>query len=194
MSFNSGPLFPLLFQVPMIEIDGVKLVQTQSILHYIAEKCHHFGKSLEEKTLIDVSVEGTLDLLELLIMHSFLKPEDQKQEGVNMGQESIIRYFPNVFEKKYCASVAHLVLHISWGHELNFLVGNHLSLIDVILLQTILVLEEKICNILMAFPLLQECTVKSNIPTIKRLLEPGNQKQPLPDEICVRTIYGIFRP
>lgn len=43
-------------------------------------------------------VEGTLDLLELLIMHPFLKPDDQQKEVVNMAQKAIIRYFP-VFEK-----------------------------------------------------------------------------------------------
>nr|XP_045246976.1 glutathione S-transferase A4 isoform X2 [Macaca fascicularis] len=133
----------LLFQqVPMVEIDGMKLVQTRSILHYIADKHNLFGKDLKERTLIDMYVEGTLDLLELLIMHPFLKPDDQQKEVVNMAQKAIIRYFP-VFEK------------ILRGHGQNFLVGNQLSLADVILLQTILALEEKIPNILSAFPFLQ---------------------------------------
>lgn len=52
---NSGLPFPgnhLLFQqVPMVEIDGMKLVQTRSILHYIADKHHLFGKDLKERTL-----------------------------------------------------------------------------------------------------------------------------------------------
>uniref|UniRef100_G1SK69 glutathione transferase n=1 Tax=Oryctolagus cuniculus TaxID=9986 RepID=G1SK69_RABIT len=173
----------LLFQqVPMVEIDGMKLVQTRSILHYIAEKHQLFGKDLKERTLIDMYVEGTLDLLELLIMHPFLKPDDQQREVVNMAQKAIIRYFP-VFEK------------ILRGHGQSFLVGNQLSLADVILLQTILALEEKIPNILSAFPFLQEYTVKiSNIPTIKRFLEPGSKKKPPPDEIYVRTVYSIFMP
>ncbi|XP_012616359.1 glutathione S-transferase A4 isoform X3 [Microcebus murinus] len=146
----------LLFQqVPMVEIDGMK---------------------------IDMYVEGTLDLLELIIMHPFLKPDDQQREVVNMAQKAIIRYFP-VFEK------------ILRGHGQTFLVGNQLSLADIILLQTILALEEKIPNILSAFPFLQEYSVKiSNIPTIKRFLEPGSKKKPPPDEIYVRTVYNVFRP
>lgn len=47
---------------------------------------------------IDMYVEATLDLLELIIMHPFLKPDDQQKEVVNMAQKAIIRYFP-VFEK-----------------------------------------------------------------------------------------------
>uniref|UniRef100_A0A9L0JF76 glutathione transferase n=1 Tax=Equus asinus TaxID=9793 RepID=A0A9L0JF76_EQUAS len=173
----------LLFQqVPMVEIDGMKLVQTRSILHYIADKHHLFGKDLKERTLIDMYVEGTLDLLELIIMHPFLKPDDQQKEVVNMAQKAIIRYFP-VFEK------------VLRDHGQRFLVGNQLSLADIILLQTILALEEKIPNILSAFPHLQEFTVKiSNIPTIKKFLEPGSKKKPPPDDIYVRTVYNLFMP
>ncbi|XP_010585403.1 glutathione S-transferase A4 isoform X2 [Loxodonta africana] len=160
----------LLFQqVPMVEIDGMKLVQTRSILHYIAEN-------------IDMYVEGTLDLLEMIITHPFLKPEDQQKEVVSMTQKAVIRYFP-VFEK------------ILRDHGQKFLVGNQLSLADVILLQTILALEEKVPNILAAFPHLQEFTVKiSNVPTIKKFLEPGSKKKPPPDDVYVRTVYTIFAP
>lgn len=35
----------------MVEIDGMKLVQTRCILHYIADKHHLFGKDLKERTL-----------------------------------------------------------------------------------------------------------------------------------------------
>ncbi|XP_077018186.1 glutathione S-transferase A4 [Tamandua tetradactyla] len=173
----------LLFQqVPMVEIDGMKLVQTRSILHYIAEKHHLFGKDLKEKTLIDMYVEGTLDLLELIIMHPFLKPDDQQKEVVSMTQKAVIRYFP-VFEK------------ILKDHGQTFLVGNQLSLADVILLQTILALEEKVPNILSAFPHLQEFTVKvSNVPTIKKFLAPGSKKKPPPDAMYVRTVFTIFAP
>uniref|UniRef100_A0A8C2P7B8 glutathione transferase n=1 Tax=Capra hircus TaxID=9925 RepID=A0A8C2P7B8_CAPHI len=169
----------LLFQqVPMVEIDGMKLVQTRSILHYIADKHHLFGKDLKERTLIDMYVEGTLDLLELLIMHPFLKPDDQQKEVANMAQKAIIRYFP-VFEK------------VLRGHGQRFLVGNQLSLADIILLQTILALEEKIPNILSAFPHLQEYIMKiSNIPAINKFLEPSSEKQPLPDDMYVKTMYS----
>lgn len=55
ISSHSGLPFSgnhLLFQqVPMVEIDGMKLVQTRSILHYIADKHHLFGKDLKERTL-----------------------------------------------------------------------------------------------------------------------------------------------
>lgn len=43
--------------------------------------------------------------------------------------------------------------------------------------------------------LFQEFSVKiSNIPTIKKFLEPGSKKKPPPDDIYVRTVYNIFMP
>ncbi|XP_042527888.1 glutathione S-transferase A4 [Dipodomys merriami] len=167
-------------QVPMVEMDGMKLVQTRCILHYIADKHHLFGKNLKERTMIDMYVEGTLDLLETLIMHPFLKPADQKKDLVAMAHKAIALYFP-VFEK---------VLRCSGE---NFLVGNQLSLADVILLQTILAMEERIPTVLSAFPYLQDYTSRlSEIPTIKRFLEPGSKKKPPPDEQYVKTVYEVF--
>lgn len=38
-------------QVPMVEIDGMKLVQTKAILHYIAGKYNLHGKDLKERVM-----------------------------------------------------------------------------------------------------------------------------------------------
>ncbi|XP_045150820.1 glutathione S-transferase A4 isoform X2 [Echinops telfairi] len=173
----------LLFQqVPMVEMDGMKLVQTRSILHYIAEKHRLFGNNLKEKTLIDMYVEGMLDLLEMIVMHPFSKPEDQPKEVVSMTEKAVSRYFP-VFEK------------ILKDHGQTFLVGNQLSLADVVLLQTISALEEKTTSILSAFPHLQGFSKKiSNVPTIKKFLEPSSKKKPPPDDTYVKNVYAIFAP
>ncbi|KAK1338305.1 hypothetical protein QTO34_001420 [Cnephaeus nilssonii] len=141
-------------------------------------------------------------------MHPFLKPDDQQKEVVSMAQKAILRYFP-VFEKiRHCfksfislsvwstvTNAEHLLVQVLREHGQRFLVGNQLSLADVVLLQTILALEEKIPNILASFPHLQEYSVKvSNVPTIRKFLEPGSKKKPPPDEIYVRTVYNVFMP
>lgn len=42
----------LLFQqVPMVEMDGMKLVQTRAIANYISTKYNLYGKDLKERTL-----------------------------------------------------------------------------------------------------------------------------------------------
>ncbi|XP_046959046.1 glutathione S-transferase A4 isoform X2 [Lynx rufus] len=174
----------LLFQqVPMVEIDGMKLVQTRSILHYIAEKHHLFGKDLKERTLIDMYVEGTLDLLELIIMHPFLKPDDQQKE-VNLTlivKKAKTRYFP-AFEK------------ILNDHGEDFLVGNKFSWADIQLLEAILMVEELDASVLSHFPLLKAFKARiSNIPTIKKFLQPGSPRKPPADSHYVEVVRGILQ-
>lgn len=38
-------------QVPMVEMDGMKMVQTRAILNYIASKYNLYGKDIKEKAL-----------------------------------------------------------------------------------------------------------------------------------------------
>ena len=40
-------------QVPMVEIDGMKLVQTRAILNYIATKYNLSGKDMKERAMYD---------------------------------------------------------------------------------------------------------------------------------------------
>lgn len=54
----------------------MKLGQIQSIFHYIVDKHSFLGMDLKEKTPIDMHMEGTLDLLELIIFYPFLKLDD----------------------------------------------------------------------------------------------------------------------
>lgn len=50
LSLSSGG--SLLFQqVPLVEIDGMKMVQTRAILNYIAAKYNLYGKDLKERAL-----------------------------------------------------------------------------------------------------------------------------------------------
>ncbi|XP_030918610.1 glutathione S-transferase-like isoform X2 [Geospiza fortis] len=158
----------LLFQqVPMVEIDGMKLVQTRAIANYISTK-------------IDMYVEGMFDLNELLMTY-VIQPADKKQEHfANMMDKAENRYFP-VFEK------------VLKDHGKDFLVGNHLSRADVQLLEIILMVEEWKPDIFAKFPLLQSFKARlSNIPTIKKFLQPGSQRKPPSDDDVVDKVMKIF--
>ncbi|XP_074166749.1 glutathione S-transferase [Sminthopsis crassicaudata] len=171
----------LLFQqVPMVEIDGMKLVQTRAILHYIAEKYNLLGKDMKERALIIMFSEGTMDLMELIMIYPFLKGEEFKQRLVEIANKSKNRYFP-AFE------------NILKAHGQNFLVGNKLSMADVQLLEAILMVEERVPDALSGFPLLQAFKTRiSNIPTIKAFLAPGSKRKPMPDAKYVEDIVKIF--
>ncbi|XP_064268230.1 glutathione S-transferase-like [Passer domesticus] len=171
----------LLFQqVPMVEIDGMKLVQTRAIANYIATKYNLYGKDVKERALIDMYVEGMFDLNELLMMYAFQPADKKEQHFANMMDKAENRYFP-AFEK------------VLKDHGKDFLVGNQLSRADVQLLEVILMAEEYKPSILAKFPLLKSFKARiSNIPTIKKFLQPGSQRKPLIREEDVPRVIKIF--
>lgn len=53
-------------QVPLVEIDGLKLIQTKAILYYIAEKYNLHGKDIKERAMYAAAV--SLDNLNVFIV------------------------------------------------------------------------------------------------------------------------------
>ncbi|XP_042313394.1 glutathione S-transferase-like [Sceloporus undulatus] len=195
---NDGCL--LFGQLPLVEIDGMKLVQTRAILNYIAGKYNLHGKNLKERAQIDMFVEGTMDLFGLILMYPFCPPEQKEKQAASIAEKATTRFFP-VYEKA-------LKQH---GQE--FLVGNCLSLADIQLLEAILATEEIKADILAKFPQLQvlycdndvgstyplvygKATFKariSNIPNIKKFLQPGSLRKPPADDTYVATVKKVFK-
>uniref|UniRef100_A0A8C5SJU1 Glutathione S-transferase n=1 Tax=Laticauda laticaudata TaxID=8630 RepID=A0A8C5SJU1_LATLA len=136
--------FFLFQQTPMVEMDGMKLVQTRAILRYIATKYNLYGTNLKDRALIDMYVEGTTDLSLFILSFPFLTPEDQERQLVTIKEKATKIYFP-VYEK------------VLKDHGQDFLVGNRFSLADIHLFETILMVEEKVPAILNEFPQLQVC-------------------------------------
>lgn len=171
----------LLFQeVPMVEMDGMRLVQTRAILSYIAAKHNLYGKNLRERALIDMYVEGTMELMGMIRVHFKLSPEEKERNLRLITERATKRYFP-VYEK---------VLKDNGQH---FLLGNQLTWADVQLLEAILMTEEKQSTILSQFPLLKAFKTRmSDIPTIKKFLQPGSQRKPPPDEKDIAVANRVF--
>ncbi|XP_050806974.1 glutathione S-transferase 3-like [Gopherus flavomarginatus] len=172
----------LLFeQVPMVEIDEMKLVQTRAILNYIAGKHNLYGKDMKERALIDMYVEGTMDLNEMIMCYPFSSPEEKEKNFALMIQRATNRYFP-VYEK------------VLKDHGQDFLVGNQLSRADVQVLESILMIEEYEPTALSGFPLLQAFKARiSNLPTIKKFLQPGSQRRTEPDDRIVETVNKVLQ-
>ncbi|KAM6123448.1 glutathione S-transferase-like [Pterocles gutturalis] len=172
--------FLLFQQVPMVEIDGMKMVQTRAILNYIAAKYNLYGKDLKERALIDMYVEGITDLSELLMTYPFQPADKKEQHFATLVDKATNRYFP-VYEQ------------VLKDHGQDFLVGNQFSRADVQLLETLLMAEEYKPDILAKFPLLQKFKARiSNIPTIKKFLQPGSQRKPPIQEKDVPKVMKIF--
>ncbi|XP_029140220.1 glutathione S-transferase 3-like [Protobothrops mucrosquamatus] len=172
----------LLFdQVPLVEMDGLKLVQTKAILNYIAGKYNLLGKDLKERAQIDMYAEGTMDLMGLVLYYPFSSPEQKEKQLAAFIEKAMTRYLP-VYEK----ALEH--------HKQEFLDGKCLSFADIQLLEAILMLEERKADILVPFPQLQAFKARiSSIPTIKKFLEPGSQRKPIVDDAYVAVVLKVLQ-
>ncbi|XP_023368893.1 glutathione S-transferase A3 isoform X4 [Otolemur garnettii] len=176
---NDGSL--MFQQVPMVEIDGMKLVQTRAILNYIASKHNLYGKDIKERALIDMYVEGMADWNEMFIMLFVHPREEQDAQLALLKQKTTDRYLP-AFEK------------VLKSHGQDYLVGNRLSRADIQLVELIYNLEEFDPSLTANFPLLKALKTRiSNLPTVKKFLQPGSQRKPPLDAKALEEAKKIFR-
>uniref|UniRef100_A0A3Q0SJP3 Glutathione S-transferase n=1 Tax=Amphilophus citrinellus TaxID=61819 RepID=A0A3Q0SJP3_AMPCI len=167
---NDGAL--MFQQVPLVEIDGMKLIQTKAILNYIAEKYNLHGKDPKDRVMINMYSEGLMDLMEMIIMVPF--SPDPKPKLDNIQSKAKERYLP-VYEKALTGPV--------------YLVGGKLSLADVLLVECTLMLEEKFPAILKDFSNIKSFQGRMiQIPAINRFLQPGSKRKPQPDEKYLKNV------
>ncbi|GAB1284837.1 Glutathione S-transferase A3 [Apodemus speciosus] len=176
---NDGSL--MFQQVPMVEIDGMKLVQTRAILNYIASKYNLYGKDVKERALIDMYSEGLADLDELVLYYPYIPPGEKEASLAKIKDKARNRYFP-AYEKGVLKS-----------HGQDYLVGNRLSRADVYLVELLYHVEELDPGAVDNFPLLKALRTRvSNLPTVKKFLQPGSQRKPFDDAKCVEAAEKIF--
>lgn len=166
-------------QVPLVQIDGLNLVQTKAILNYIAEKYSLYGKDLKERVMIEMYSEGLADCMEMIMMLPFKKPQEKEAQLNTIQGKATSRYFP-VYEKAISGS--------------QYLVGDKLSRADVHLMEATLMLEELFPTILSTFPNLKAFQERMRgLPTISKFLQPGSQRKPQPDDIYVKTVFEVLK-
>jgi len=117
---NAGLL--LFEQVPLLQWDGINMVQSGPIVRHIARKYNLYGKPGEEFQ-VDMLSEGARDFLMPYMAIGFL---DKTEE---IKTKFLPRYMP-IFEKILSTSKS------------GFLVGDGLTMADVCLLEVFLFVEE----------------------------------------------------
>lgn len=176
---NDGSL--MFQQVPMVEIDGMKLVQSRAILNYIATKYNLYGRDIKERALIDMYTEGMADLGEM-ILHLPLCPPAEKDAKISLIKEKTTNRYFLAFEK------------VLKSHGQDYLVGNRLSKADILLVELLYSVEELDPSLLAKFPLLKGLRTRiSNLPTVKKFLQPGSARKPPLDEKSLAEAKKIFR-
>ncbi|XP_042527887.1 glutathione S-transferase A2-like isoform X2 [Dipodomys spectabilis] len=176
---NDGSL--MFQQVPMVEMDGMKLVQSRAILNYIATKYNLYGKDAKERVLIDMYTEGVADLAEML-MTLLLTPSDQREAKIALIKDRTKNRYLVAFEK------------VLKSHGQDYLVGNRLSRADILMVELLYYIEELDASLLDGFPLLQALKTRiSNLPNVKKFLQPGSQRKPPLDAKAIEEARKIFR-
>ncbi|XP_012369484.1 glutathione S-transferase A-like [Octodon degus] len=168
-------------QVPMVEMDGMTMVQSSAILNYIATKYNLYGKDTKERLLIDMYTEGMTDLYELFLQLVIAAPAEKDAKVAFLKDRAKNRYLP-AFEK------------VLKSHGQDYLVGNKLSKADILLVELLYMVEEFDASLLAGFPLLQALKTRiSNLPGVKKYLQPGGQRKPLPTEKMVEEARKVFK-
>ncbi|XP_075410180.1 glutathione S-transferase A2 [Tenrec ecaudatus] len=168
-------------QVPMVEIDGLKLAQTRAILNYIASKYNLYGKDIKERALIDMYSEGVADLGEMVLLLPLTPPGEKEAKIALIKERTLNRYFP-AFEK------------VLKSHGQDYLVGNKLSRADIHLVELLYYVEELDSSLIANFPLLKALKARvSSLPTVKKFLQPGSQRKPPIDEKAIEEAKRIFK-
>nr|XP_006822382.1 PREDICTED: glutathione S-transferase A4-like [Saccoglossus kowalevskii] len=159
----------LFMQVPLLEIDGMKLVQTNAIIRYIARKYDMYGKTLEEKTRIDMLNEGARDFLRPFIGVGWVTASTE--DDLKKIREKILpRYLP-IFENEVSRSTS------------GYLVGDNISMVDLTLLECLLNCDDYIPGVLDDFPKLKAFQNKvSSLPRIKAFLDGPQRKGKMTEE------------
>ncbi|MDL1381421.1 glutathione S-transferase alpha, partial [Yersinia pestis] len=168
-------------QVPMVEMDGMKLVQSRAILNYIATKYNLYGKDTKERLLIDMYTEGMADLVEMIMLLPMC-PADQKDAKVALIKDRTKNRYLPAFEK------------VLKSHGQDFLVGNKLSRADIFLTELLYYVEEVDSSLLANFPLLKALKTRiSNLPNVKKFLQPGSQRKPPTTAKMIEEARKIFK-
>ncbi|KAK6169522.1 hypothetical protein SNE40_020562 [Patella caerulea] len=168
----------LLFQqLPLLEIDGKRIVQSGAILRYLARRGGIYGNSNDESTRIDELFEGTRDFYGPLLGMVFRPEEDVLKDA---KEKVLPRYLP-AFNK---------VLEETGS---GYLVGKSLTIADLGLIETLLVLVEYLGDqILTGYPQLQ--SFYKNMTSDEKIASflLGPHRHPKNDQTYVDTVKRIL--
>ncbi|XP_072018423.1 glutathione S-transferase A4-like [Amphiura filiformis] len=167
-------------QNPLLEIDGLKLVESMDILRHICNKQGWLGTNPEEKAKIEKLSDEAHDMY-TTILYAYLdkvsKNKDKEWEAV--VQKVKDRFLP-VFEKELESNGS------------GYLVGGSLSMCDIVFLDSITWLAENAMEVLVEYPnTLNFLMTMSSHPAIQKYLD-GPQRKPLPDVDYIKTVNAIY--
>ncbi|XP_072018845.1 glutathione S-transferase A4-like isoform X3 [Amphiura filiformis] len=114
-------------QFPLLQINGLNLVQSQAIIRYLAKKYGFVRDNLEDNTRVDMLAMGATDWYSLGFPGINWYPEEKREDFIKgIMDKSKSRYIP-AFEKA-----------LKDNGSKGYLVGDTMTVADIILLDVIL--------------------------------------------------------
>ncbi|CAH1228017.1 GSTA4 [Branchiostoma lanceolatum] len=167
----------LFLQVPLLEIDGMKMVQSGAMMRYIARKASLYGKDDKESARIDMLADGVRDFQLKFLQIPF--QSDPTELLALIRDKDLPRYLP-IYDK------------ILQDSGKGFLVGGSLSMADVLLFEALLSVHETFPDLLKDYPKLQEFRDRMAAqPNIAKFLA-GGQRKPLGDAVYRDTVDTVL--
>jgi len=152
-------------QLPMLEIDGMELVQSGSILRYVARKTNLYPPSPEQQYIVDVICDGVNDMRASVIGFPFHASVEKLKEDV----ERVIPRYISAFEKHLADSKSEFFL-------------DRVTVADVVLFEVLEFVQcattsQWIRNILKSYPhVLKHFTqTMPRVGSLERYIENRNQ-------------------
>ena len=136
----------LLFgQLPLLQIDGLELVQSQAIVRHLAKRSNLCGNTPEEEAKCDMIAECILDLVKVMTAIPFLR---DKGQDVGIMAEKWLKMAPRL---EYC---------IASNAGSPYLVGESVTYCDVLLAHVLTwFVEEAGGDLMKDFPLLVDLQI-----------------------------------
>ncbi|XP_035685853.1 glutathione S-transferase alpha-4-like [Branchiostoma floridae] len=167
----------LFLQVPLLEIDGMKMVQTGAMLRYIARKASLFGRDDKESARIDMLADGVRDFQLKFLGIPF--QSDPTELLATIRDKDLPRYLP-IYDK------------VLQDNGTGFLVGGSLSMADVLLFEALLSVDEVFPELLKDYPKLQEFRDRvAAQPNMAKFLA-GGQRKPPGDAVYRDTVDAVL--
>lgn len=171
----------LLFkQLPLMEIDGLRLVGSESIVRYLGRKADLYGKSNEEKARIDILMMGAIDLLHSAQISSYLfTPNPEEMIDTKILPAATEKYLP-AFEKTLTENGT------------GYLVGSSLSVADILLFDALTHITDspypKLASVMKNYP---KCTafvdMVAGLPGIAEYLA-SPKRSPVPNKEYIKAV------
>jgi len=117
-------------QLPMLEIDGLRLFQTRAIMLYIARKSGLYGGNESESAEIDMVLESVVDLMREsphAVLAGFSPADDEtKRQKVEAFASGPLTKYLRIYESRLARSPAASVQNVP-----SYLVGTRFTLADI---------------------------------------------------------------